>query len=93
MGGIPALRNNIPLKECIKEAYIDGVTVYNPDRVTPDDPDLPLLLNKVYPCHEVVKIDYFLPGCPPSADAIWAAVTALLEGKPIELPYELLKYD
>ncbi len=93
MGGIPALRNNIPLKECIKEAYIDGVTVYNPDRFTPDDPDLPLLLNKVYPCHEVVKIDYFLPGCPPTADAIWAAVTALLTGKPIELPYELLKYD
>lgn len=93
MGGIPALRNNIPLKECIKEAYIDGVTVYNPDRGTPDDPDLPLLLNKVYPCHEVVKIDYFLPGCPPTADAIWAAVTALLTGKPIELPYELLKYD
>lgn len=93
MGGIPALRNNIPLKECIKEAYIDGVTVYNPDRVTPADPDLPLLLNKVYPCHEVVKIDYFLPGCPPSADAIWAALTALLAGKPVELPYELLKYD
>ena len=37
MGGIPALRNNIPLKECIKEAYIDGVTVYNPDRVTPSN--------------------------------------------------------
>lgn len=93
MGGIPAMRNNIPLKECIKEAYIDGVTVHNPDRVTPDDPDLPLLLNKVYPCHEVVKIDYFLPGCPPSADAIWTVVKALLDGKPIKLPYELLKYD
>lgn len=93
MGGIPAMRNNIPLKECIDEAYRNGVTVYNPDNITPQDPEIPLLLNKVYPCHEVVKIDYFLPGCPPSADALWAALTALLKGQPVELPYELLKYD
>jgi len=53
----------------------------------------PLLLNKVYPCHEVVKIDYFLPGCPPSADTLWEALVALLEGKPLELGYELVKYD
>lgn len=93
MGGIPAMRNNIPLEECINEAYRDGVTVYNPQGITPQDPDIPLLLNKVYPCHEVVKIDYFLPGCPPSADTLWTALTALLSGKPVELPYELLKYD
>ncbi len=93
MGGIPAMRNNIPLAECFEEAYLTGVTVYNPSGKVPDDPDLPLLLDKVYPAHEVVKIDYYLPGCPPSADAIWAAVTALLSGEPIELPYELLKYD
>lgn len=93
MGGIPAMRNNIPLQECIDEAYRKGVTVYNPGQITPQDPEIPLLLDKVYPCHEVVKIDYFLPGCPPSADAIWAALNALLSGQPIELPYELLKYD
>jgi len=93
MGGIPAMRNNIPLKECFDEAYWTGVTVYNPSGQVPNDPEIPLLLDKVYPAHEVVKIDVFLPGCPPSADAIWAAVTALLDGKPVELPYELLKYD
>jgi NAD-reducing hydrogenase small subunit len=93
MGGIPAMRNNIPLGECINEAYLDGVTVYNPKGITPQDPEIPLLLNKVYPCHEVVKIDYFLPGCPPSADTLWAALTALLTDQPVELPYELLKYD
>lgn len=93
MGGIPAMRNNIPLEECINEAYRDGPTVYNPKGIVPQDPEIPLLLNKVYPCHEVVKIDYFLPGCPPSADTLWAALTALLTDKPVELPYELLKYD
>jgi NAD-reducing hydrogenase small subunit len=93
MGGIPALRNNLPLKECLDEAYLRGPTVYNPQGKVPDSPEIPLLLNKVYPCHEVVRIDYHLPGCPPPADAIWAALVALLTGQPLELPYELIKYD
>lgn len=93
MGGIPAMRNNIPLQECLDEAYKDGPTVYNPKGVIPNDPELPLLLNKVYPCHEVVKMDYHLPGCPPSADTIWETLVALLTGKEIDLPYELIKYD
>ena len=59
----------------------------------PDDVEIPLLLDKVYPCHEVVKIDYYLPGCPPSADTLWAALTALLEGREPTLPYDLVKYD
>jgi len=93
MGGIPALRNNIPLKECLDEAYKNGPSVYNPNNLMPDDKELPLLLNKVYPCQEVVKIDYFLPGCPPSADTIWQTLVALLNNKPMDLPYELIKYD
>ena len=92
-GGIPAMRNCIPLKECFNEAYIAGPTVHNPSRQIPNDPEIPLILDKVYPCHEVVKIDYYLPGCPPSADTIWAALTALLSGKPLDLPYQLVKYD
>lgn len=93
MGGIPAMRNGIPLQECLDEAYRFGPTVHNPQGTLPNDIELPLLLDKVRPCHEVVKIDYHLPGCPPPADAIWAALTALLEGKAPNLPYKLLKYD
>lgn len=93
MGGLPAMRNTIPLKECFDEAYLNGPSIYNPNKIIPSDKELPLLLNKVYPLHEVVKIDYHLPGCPPSADTIWAALTALLNNKPLELPYELIKYD
>jgi NAD-reducing hydrogenase small subunit len=93
MGGLPAMRNNIPLQECMEEAYIKGPTVYNPSGKIPNDPELPLILDKVYPLDEVVKIDVRLPGCPPPADAIWDAVVALLNGKPIQLPYEELKYD
>ena len=32
-------------------------------------------------------MDYFLPGCPPSADAIWTFLTELLSGAPIAFPY------
>lgn len=92
-GDIPAMRNGIPLQECLEEAYINGPTVHNPSRQIPNDPEIPLILDRIYPCNEVVKIDYFLPGCPPPADALWEALVALLAGKPVELPYELIKYD
>jgi len=93
MGGLPALRNNVPLEECLAEAYLNGPTVHNPTKQIPNDPELPLILDRVYPLHEVVKIDLHLPGCPPPADAIWEVLTALLEKRPINLGYGLLRYD
>ena len=72
---------------------MNGPTVVNPSGKVPDDPDIPILMNKVYPVHEVVKVDYFIPGCPPPADEIWQILSALLTGKPIDLPYEYLKKD
>ena len=92
-GGVPAMRNTVSLKECYEEAFLNGPTVVNPSGRLPDDEEIPLLLDKVYPCHEVVKVDYHLPGCPPSADTLWAALTALLEDRAVELPYTLVKYD
>ncbi|MBI5543433.1 MAG: NADP oxidoreductase, partial [Deltaproteobacteria bacterium] len=50
MGGLPAMRNAMPLKECLDEAYRNGPTVHNPSGKIPADPELPLLLDKVYPC-------------------------------------------
>jgi NAD-reducing hydrogenase small subunit len=92
-GGIPAMRNNIPVRECFEEAYLKSPGVYNPAGTIPDDAELPLLLNRVYPCHEVVKIDCFIPGCPPPADVIWNTLIALLTGKPLAPEYASLKYD
>jgi len=93
MGGLPAMRNLVPLEECLAEAYRGGPTVFNPRGELPSDPELPLLLDRVYPCHEVVKMDYHLPGCPPSADALWRALTAILERRPIAPPCEPVPYD
>jgi len=94
MGGLPALRNGIPIKECLEEAYLNSPTISpNDPRIIPNDEELPIILDRVYPCHEVVKIDYFLPGCPPSADLIWNALTTLLGGKPLDPAYQTFKYD
>jgi NAD-reducing hydrogenase small subunit len=90
-GGIPAMRNAFTLKECLDEAYIDGIGVANPQ--IPDDPEIPLLLDKVHPIHEVVRVDHYLPGCPPSGDTIWTFLTELIAGKPISFPYEQIHYD
>ena len=90
-GGVPAMRNNFTLAECLAESYLDGIGVENPG--IPNDPELPLLLRQVHPVQEIVRVDYFLPGCPPSADAIWTFLTELLAGQPISLPYTQLHYD
>ena len=90
-GGIPAMRNSFELKEGLEEAYIDGIGVTNPK--IPNDPEIPMLLNKVHPIHEVVKIDHFLPGCPPTGDAIWTFLTELIKGEPISFPYQQIHYD
>jgi len=90
-GGIPAMRNQFALRECLEESYIDGIGVHNPG--IPNDPEIPLLLSQVHPIHEVVRVDYFLPGCPPPSDAIWTFLTDLLAGEPIRLPYTQLHYD
>ncbi len=94
MGGLPAMRNGIPVKECIEEAYLGGPTVgLNTEKILPNDEELPIILDKVYPLHEIVKIDYYLPGCPPRADLIWQAVVALVTGDELKIPYELVKFD
>ena len=90
-GGIPAMRNQFDLKECLEEAYIHGIGVENPH--VPNDVEIPLLLDKVHPIHEVVRVDYFLPGCPPSADTFWKFLTDVISGNAIEFPYSLIHYD
>jgi len=95
MGGLPALRNNISVDECFEEAYLTGPTVKNanPKKIIPNDDEIPMILNRVYPCQEIVKIDYYLPGCPPRADLIWNALYALATGSAMDLPYEVVKFD
>jgi [NiFe] hydrogenase diaphorase moiety small subunit len=93
MGGLPAMRNSFTVKECLEEAYLNLQTTVPGQKIIPQHEDLPKILNKVHPLHDIVKIDYFLPGCPPSAKLIAAAVKGLVTGNLGSLPVELIKYD
>ena len=90
-GGVPAMRNHFSLRECLEEAYLRGSGIVNPQ--IPDSIELPLLLDKVYPIHDVVKVDYYLPGCPPPAEAFLQVLEDLLAGREPSLPSKLLHYD
>lgn len=91
-GGLPAQRNHLDLHTILEEVYHSAPGLASGSQI-PNDPELPLLLNKVHPIHEVVKIDYFLPGCPPSGDAIWKFLTDLIAGRTPHLGHELMHYD
>jgi len=90
-GGIPALRNHFELRDCLREVYLEGMGVDDPQ--IPDDPELPRPLPRLRPIHELVKVDYSLPGCPPPAEAIWKLLQDLLAGREPVIPSELLRYD
>ena len=74
-GNVTALRNawEDGDKAVLERAYVETSEV-NPQIPT----DVPKLLKNVHPLHEVVKIDYFIPGCPPSAGLINYVLTELL---------------
>jgi NAD-reducing hydrogenase small subunit len=44
------------------------------------------------PVHELVFVEYFLPGCPPPADRIKALMVQVLEGKTPKLEGKQLKF-
>ncbi len=93
-GGLPSMRNRIPISECLNEAYLNCASVQsNEEQIIPNDDELPMILDMVYPCQEIVKIDYFLPGCPPRADLIWETLHSLITGKKPRIAYETFKFD
>jgi NAD-reducing hydrogenase small subunit len=78
-GNVPAMRNKFGVGEVLRRAYLENATL------EPQIPRevIPALLPHARPVHEVVPVDLFVPGCPPSADLIFSTLTALLEGKPV----------
>lgn len=91
-GNVPAMRNLVGTDEALKRAYLDTESVV--DGLVPDSPELGKPLDVVTGIDKVVKVDLFVPGCPPSADAIFFALSELLAGRvPVILPPQYFKYD
>ena len=91
-GGLPAQRNQRDVGQMLRDVY-SRQTGGSADNQIPNDPELPLPLNHVHPLHEVVHIDYFLPGCPPSAEAIWCFLNDMIAGRTPQLGHGLIHYD
>ena len=81
-GNVPSMRNPIGPEAILKRAYIENADAQQqiPCVVVPQ------LLQVVRPIHEFVKVDVFLPGCPPSADTFHTALTALVTGESLDIP-------
>jgi NAD-reducing hydrogenase small subunit len=77
-GNVTALRNAWSNGD---EAVLEREFIDNTDTNPQVPTDVPKLLRKVRPLHEVVNVDFFVPGCPPSAGLINYVLTELLAGK------------
>lgn len=89
---VPGMRNMLKgadpvLKRCYLELGDETPQLPNCPGIVPE------LLERVAPVHEVVQVDMFLPGCPPSAERIQSAVEPLLRGeKPVMTGRKMLKF-
>ena len=78
---VPGMRNPFKVEAIYDRAYRENVTL---DPGTPNEV-VPALLPQSRPIHEVVHVDVFVPGCPPSADVIFYVLSELLEGRQPEI--------
>jgi len=74
---VPGMRNQFTVEEVENRAYIEnaGLNQHIPKEV------IPALLQRSRPVHEFVKVDLFVPGCPPPADTIFYVLSELLAGR------------
>ncbi len=72
-GNVSAMRNQCGPGPVLLRVYSDGQKA--------PSMGVPALLDRVQPVHEVVPVDVFVPGCPPSADTIYRVLAELLAGR------------
>lgn len=87
MGGIPSLANLCDKLELLETAYLEAPSVSNPDRTLPSaesgrDPLVPQLHEVVRTLDQIIDVDYYIPGCPPTPSIIKQALFTLLESPP-----------
>lgn len=87
-GGVPGLANLYPFQDALNRAFKESPSVDNPQGIVTTGPvkvpegtiDLPQMLPSLKTLADVVDVDYFLPGCPPTEKQIWASIQAIATG-------------
>lgn len=91
MGGIPSLANEFTREQIMQYMYHEAPSVVNPEKTRPMTEfkhdsrfvTLPVIRDLVRSLDQVIDVDYYLPGCPPTPKLLKQAVLTLLSG---ELP-------
>lgn len=82
-GNVTSLRNFFSVDDLLSAVYQAGPG--SSPRSGEQGSLLPELLPRVMPLHQVVAVDAYIPGCPPDPERIWSALSALLQGEPVQL--------
>jgi NAD-reducing hydrogenase small subunit len=91
-GGIVAARNLVGTQAALKRAYLE--TESTVDGIIPDSVELGRPIEMVTGVGEVVKVDIYLPGCPPRPGDFFYVFSEVLAGRiPVVLPPEHFRYD
>jgi NAD-reducing hydrogenase small subunit len=89
-GNVTAMRNSQKVERVLHRAYVELADI------TPQIPreyqTIAELMPQAQPVHELIKVDAFLHGCPPTADQIWFAMNELLEGRMPVFSHVYLRY-
>lgn len=91
LGGINGLRDLFGLDEVLKRSYLENEST--PEGFVPSSEDIPGILPHVNALHQVIDVDYILPGCPPTPKMIKTALTAIINGKEPEVPTKNLCHE
>jgi NAD-reducing hydrogenase small subunit len=90
-GNVTAMRNPLGgAEEVLKRAYLEGADIYA--QIPCEKGIVPVLLDQVLPVHQVVPVEYFLPGCPPPAPRIRIFLEEVLAAKTPQLAAQDIKF-
>ena len=78
-GNVTAMRNRVTNDELLHRSYVELADTA--PQIPRDYQSIAEMMTEARPLHEVIKVDAFLHGCPPTADSIWFAVSELLQGR------------